>query len=431
MQGKIVGTIPIVIATACQLVSVVSTAYADPPTYRMTQLPAPIPYVTCIPLQINIKGDVTGFCTHESPVYYQEPVIWRDSVLHRLGTLPDGTLLEPASGLNDDGIVVGGSAWPSRAYIWRDGSASVIPGAPSEGAGNACAINSAGQIAGVSPDGVYIWENGAAELLPGFDGYTNIWCRDLNSDGVLVGFLSESDGGNAFVWKDGTVTIIGAPPGGTNGSNATAVNSAGHVVGAASFATGHHAYLWQDGVLQDLGRLPHAFDSMPFDINDKDQVVGISDGPFLWQDGTMYNLRDLIDPTDPLAPYVSVGFASGINERGQIATAGYDRRTSELHVYVLTPLGPPVEELIATLRSSVDGIGPDRKLPKAVDLIQAYFESDDEPSTCAQLTYFNEQVQKLVPHKDDKEPRDPKITQDHADALIGQSAAIAEAVGCP
>ena len=76
-------------------------------------------------------------------------------------------------------------------------------------------------------------------------------------------------------------------------------------------------------------------------------------------------------------------------------------------------------------------MGPDSKLAKQISLAQTYYNADDLQATCSQLTYFDSQVQKLIPKKEGQVPIGPKITRQQADDLIGQSTAIMDAVGCP
>jgi NHL repeat len=87
--------------------------------------------------------------------------------------------------------------------------------------------------------------------------------------------------------------------------------------------------------------------------------------------------------------------------------------------------------MLNQLITDVTNVGPDRKLAKTVTLAETYYDAGDVPATCAQLVYFTDQVEKLVPRKQGQEPTGPKITREHADALKDQSTTIIDAIGCP
>ena len=83
-----------------------------------------------------------------------------------------------------------------------------------------------------------------------------------------------------------------------------------------------------DGKMHDLGTLG-GDTSRPRAINELGQVVGSAETKegtthaFLWN-GSMHDLNDLIDPSDPLEPFVTLENASDINTRGQIVADGSD-----------------------------------------------------------------------------------------------------------
>jgi probable HAF family extracellular repeat protein len=77
-------------------------------------------------------------------------------------------------------------------------------------------------------------------------------------------------------------------------SYAWAINEAGQAVGG-SYIPGStdHAFLWQNGNMIDLGTLPGMVSSTATDINDHDQIVGVSGArAYKWQAGVMNKLPD-------------------------------------------------------------------------------------------------------------------------------------------
>ena len=134
----------------------------------------------------------------------------------------------------------------------------------------------------------------------------------------------------AFQWQDGTLTNLGALPGGYN-SYSQAVNARGTVVGSAEngatdpvlgFAE-FEAVLWRNGQITNLGTLG-GNESLALDVNDRGQIVGFAANsvpdpasflgfatqtrPFFWENGVMHDL-DTLGGTD--------GIAFLMNRRGQ------------------------------------------------------------------------------------------------------------------
>jgi probable HAF family extracellular repeat protein len=123
------------------------------------------------------------------------------------------------------------------------------------------------------------------------------------------------------------------------------LNNKGHVVGVSdvTLATGEtaHAFLWtkSNGML-DLQTLPGDKISSAVGINDSDQITGLSisaDGmlrAFVWQNGTMRDLNDLVRPT-----FLHLLLGGGINASGEIAGIAMDTRNGEVHGFTATPQG--------------------------------------------------------------------------------------------
>ena len=79
-------------------------------------------------------------------------------------------------------------------------------------------------------------------------------------------------------------------------------------------------------------------ESMAYDVNDLDQIVGWnifkhSQAAFLWHNGTLFNLKDLVESRD----ISHVNRANGINDAGQIAAFAWFKKPDELHGVLLTP----------------------------------------------------------------------------------------------
>jgi probable HAF family extracellular repeat protein len=304
--------------------------------------------------------------------------------------------------INDVGQIAGeGSiSGPASAFLLEAGGLTPIL-SPAGGEVRASAINNLGQVVGANRDATgydhaYAWDKTSGwRSLQEPDGHGS-WANDINDDGIIVGSVLD---GAALWQKDGRVVSLG----GLYGS-AFAVNSAGDIAGLASLdpvGMEQHAFIWHGGAMRDLGvtsTITKGFQDYAIgrDINDRGQVVGRalalgavgthdeSDNGFVWdktnglqalvpnvnffginnagqavgvaindgqigagwnavlyKNGTMYNLNDLIAPTDAFL----LMEATGINEAGQIVAWGMvnipDAPGLYVHGYLLTPLAEP------------------------------------------------------------------------------------------
>ena len=128
---------------------------------------------------------------------------------------------------------------------------------------------------------------------------------------------------------------------GALGGSAAAINDSGVVVGDAIFAEHAAGYRWQGGQPTELPSRSSAglVGANPLAINNRGAIVG--SGPTLWLGlGDPIDLNTLIADDDPLKPFVHLGTAHLINDRGEIVATGNDSRSppfSRSH-YLLTPL---------------------------------------------------------------------------------------------
>jgi probable HAF family extracellular repeat protein len=263
--------------------------------------------------------------------------VWENGVMRELPTF--GGQHGFATGVNDRGEVVG---WAEttvldptcdlsttqrrqfRAAIWypKDGSKGKIkirelPPFGNDATSAATAINNNGQAVGISgrcdqavgrfsAQHAVLWEkNGTVREIPNLGGTTWHTPMHLNDQGDVVGFSNpESDDDLA---------------GGFNGQ----------------------AFLWSYGAAEatNLGTLDGDPLSQAFAINSNGQVVGISFGDavrgaraFLYEDGVLKNLNDLIESDDVFLS------AQDINDAGQITGRLLDGVTGETLMFVATPI---------------------------------------------------------------------------------------------
>ena len=208
-------------------------------------------------------------------------------------------------------------------------------------------INNLGQTIGgrgyLASDG-YIETNGRLTSLSALapSGYANP--TGINNLGQVVGFeMSGTKGAiggleHAFLYSDGKLVDLGL----SGRTAATSINDHGQIVGT-SYTTGD-AFLYSGGAIHDLGKFD-GFGARPNAINNLGQIVGGADSgkAFLYEGGHFLNLNDLISPTLGL----SLNFASGINDRGQIAVSATDAQ-GNVHALRLDPVGVPEPASLAS-----------------------------------------------------------------------------------
>lgn len=256
--------------------------------------------------------------------------VWQDNEMRALPTLGGNNGF--AAGSNRIGEIVGwaedGQADPTciapqveqfRAVRWeavthRPRELAPLPG---DSTSAAVAINDRGQVAGIS---------GAC--------------------GTAVGGVSAT---HAVLWDaEGQPRDLGNI-GGTQWNTPDAINDRGVVTGFANVPAAPtagtlypNAFIWtaQAG-MRDLGTLPGDQISEGLGINDRDQIVGLSCQAnfvncraFIWQDGKMSNLNELV--TGFSGTLVNAG---DINDRGEVT--GQASIGSSTTAYTATPVRIP------------------------------------------------------------------------------------------
>lgn len=262
----------------------------------------------------------------------------------------------------------GGTNLACRGFVWEDG---VMQALPTLGGthGFATAVNNLGQVVGWAETAVHdptcvapqvlqfravMWEpkKGTTTELPPYSGDSTSAATAINQRGQAVGISGACDiavgrfsAMHAVLWDHGAVREI-PNLGGTTWHTPMDINDSGAVVGFSNppgpgdpegdFIA--HAFLWVGGSsATDLGTLQGDALSEAFAINSRGQVVGVSFGgsagarAFLYQDGVMHNLNDLVDSDDVLLS------AQDINDAGVITGRLLDHETGETVMFVAEP----------------------------------------------------------------------------------------------
>jgi probable HAF family extracellular repeat protein len=303
-------------------------------------------------LGVNEEGVVVGFysvCT----IGPDQAYVWTaESGLVTLD-IP-GAIESKARHISGDGIV-GSFDDPNDEYsvlaFLYDGSFVLTIPPPPGGTGSvADAVNGLQMVVGSTTFGGFVWKDGELTTIGPFEpGAAEP--RDVNDAGQVVGRTGDSSPSNptarGFIWEDGEVTMLPPIPGGVT-SAATAINNRRQVVGWGLVSPEDlvsRPFLWTSGSMINLGALPGYDRCSAADINDHGAVVGDCNDDdklntaFLWQNGSMWRLEDLVGPESALL----IRRAGAINNQGQIT--GWGTIPGATVAFLLTPLDPPLGDL--------------------------------------------------------------------------------------
>jgi probable HAF family extracellular repeat protein len=324
---------------------------------------------------INDKSWVTGVSTLEGDVEARA-TLWSKGETIDLGTLggPNSAVSWPVKA--NDGVIVGiaetGEDQPlgerfscvgffgtpqsgkvCRGFVWRDDRMTGLD--PFDGGDNsyAAGANNRGQIVGWAENGIHdttctapqvlqfhaaVWSASDPEAgpqdLPPLAVDSSSAATAINESGRIVGISGACDRAvgrfsarKAVIWDDGVPRPL-PDLGGVAWNTPAAINQHGDAAGFANTAGGGglsaHAVFWpREGGIVDLNVLDGDAISLAFGINARRQVVGQSIGDvsraFLWQDGVLTDLNDVVEDGSPFLIY-----ANDINDHGEIAGQGCD-----------------------------------------------------------------------------------------------------------
>lgn len=327
-------------------------------------------------VELNNAGLVVG---HVNNASYPVAAVWAPTSAPGPQRVGERSVMPGSrnaiTAVNDSGLMFGGhdGTYGSVAMVNSGAGWQQLPWPDTRYVccGQVDAVNNAGVAVGswypTGLSGAVRWQRNTqgswvADSLGGGQGSA----LDINDHGFIAGNTVNQ---GAVMWRpDKTIVDIGPLNATRNHSEAAAINDAGTVVGWGYNAAGRgQGFTWTDGQMTVLPGLAgweqspatQTWISRARAINDAGWVVGqavTGSGAlhgFLWRDGQMFDLNDMIDPADPFfaLPQVdatgafTIVDATDVNDQGQIlATATFRYRAANgglqqaQHSFLLTPV---------------------------------------------------------------------------------------------
>ena len=286
------------------------------------------------PTGLNNNGQISGYAY--VPVSYNGATsIYGHAFYYSGGQLqdvaPDYPRNDYGEGINDAGsMVIAGDAG-GAVYNINTGKEQDLPGS---GNLKPNGINQNGAVVGTFFDTTahanrpFIYQTGTKQIQYLSDPAGAIAGASralaINNNGDAVGDSSYTNGGgHATFYHNGVGRDLGNQ---TNGVNtlATGINDAGDLCGYSDILRGNgvqQSFLYRNGQYITLGTLPGETNIYAYGVSNDGDVIGATDKhPFIYHNGQLSNLFDLVDPSLGW----TLGSAYAVNDSGWIV--GYGNR---------------------------------------------------------------------------------------------------------
>ncbi|MFO0829810.1 MAG: hypothetical protein U0572_16840 [Phycisphaerales bacterium] len=323
---------------------------------------------------INSDGLVAGSYSCDFATT-RHAFVWDGRIVSTLPPVP-GYPIMFAWGVNSAGDVVGElqpvDGIPTVAFLYAERVVTSLGTLPGGNYSRALAINESGLICGQWGNNVlgnpgthgFVWDGEMHDLI--LSGGPSHTANDINARGAVCGWMGYAiwNDSTAYIHQPDGVTIDLGKPAGAWAAEAKALNDVGDACGKKRLAlmTGGQPYfalLWSQGATIELGALPGYTWSDANDLSNDRVVVGIcvhpspgfSQSAFVWRDGVMTDLNDLLEP----GAGVTVTVANAINDAGQITGAGSNAQGDSVAV-LLTPVPPLLGDLTCDWEVGADDL---------------------------------------------------------------------------
>lgn len=329
---------------------------------------------------LNDAGDVVGYGTTGAA---NEAFIWTSAKGMRPLARSRGFSSCSANGINNGGLVAGycNAAFSSKrtAMVWQSGQPRAITFNGQILASEALAVNTQGDVSGTFNERVgskildqaFTWDSsavgearGITPLPADLDGSGR--GNAINSQGFIAGNANMNTGFVAeginqfphqpYLWNPAAANSAQAivpvgvlPNSASRFGEAHGINDARQVVGVYD----NRGFLWTPGSpTQTVGTaIPLPF--VPYDINNKGQVVGVSRGKARLYDVATRVVTDLgALPEVRAAGWRALSLARAINDNGQITGTGVNA-AGEVHAFLLSPTGIRPMPLLPGIRDRI------------------------------------------------------------------------------
>lgn len=336
----------VVLGTIVSLLSGVAEAQL---AYRLTAITDPNYENYVYATGLNNKGEVVGFTETVGTRAFH----WKAGVFTDYGNYANSSLAYRGFvSINDRSIIAGTQDIVPENFLIRRGEYVPVDVSTANGRPTIWYINDRNQILGRAGSTMFVWERGATTFLtnlPNSDEYAPA-PGGINDHGVAAGTSGALDTRRAVIWKNGSVMALDQLPG-AEFSQGGDINNFEQVIGVSFGPSGaQRGFFWDDGTTTELPPLavPNAYAGGPSALNDWGVVVGttyISGGTggiaTIWIAGRPKDLNTLLDANEPLRGQVFLQSAEFINDRGQIVALGINSIANRSVRYLLTPTYRP------------------------------------------------------------------------------------------
>lgn len=246
-----------------------------------------------------------------------------DTPINQVGGISnDGKIAGAIVGSDADGLL-------SSAAYYADGATTVLPALPGTAprVSYLSGINSAGTVVGTQfndtrPYG-YTYGGGVLTALGGLGMGSWSYGSAINENGLVIasgetgeGYFHAAEFGGTWLLDFGTLDATGS-------GYALDVNEHGTMVGYSEIMYDpmfDKAWVMQNHIMQPFGNFPTYTDSRALGLNNLGQIVGESEGAFLYSDGVVYDLNTLAAHDGSF----TLTSARDINDRGDIIATACD-----------------------------------------------------------------------------------------------------------